>query len=177
MGCVRWPRLVACLAGMSVMSTPGTAAPPKPVDFAHDIVPLIQARCAKCHTNGTYKGAFSLDTREAILQLEDKVVEPGKSEESWLVELITTDDALTRMPPKGERLTAREVELVRAWIDQGLPWQAGFSFKSANDSYFAPLKPRRPELPAPRQASLQPIDRIIDAYYAAKKVKAPPGAG
>src|SRR3954454_8577177 len=28
------------------------AEPPKPVDFAHDVAPLIKARCAECHTNG-----------------------------------------------------------------------------------------------------------------------------
>ena len=37
------------------------------VDFAHEVVPILKNKCAGCHTNGTYKGGFSLDTREAIL--------------------------------------------------------------------------------------------------------------
>jgi hypothetical protein len=102
----------------------GTAAEePKPVDFAHEIAPLIKNRCSKCHTNGTYKGKFSLDTREAMLQSE--AVVPGKSQESDLVDRLTTDDPLLRMPPKGDPLTANEIAMVRAWIDQGAPGKKG----------------------------------------------------
>jgi mono/diheme cytochrome c family protein len=165
--------LVAWLVVAGAMAASVAAAPPGPVDFAHDIVPLIRQRCAKCHTDGTYKGAFSLDTREAILSDEDGVVEPGNGEESWLVELITTDDPTIRMPPKGDRLTAREVGLVKAWIDQGLPWQAGFSFKRDTSTYVAPLKPRRPPLPPAREGCAHPIDRIVDAYYTRHGVTAP----
>src|SRR5262245_19799780 len=39
----------------------------KPIDFAHDVLPLLKARCAECHTNCKYKGSFSLDTRDTIL--------------------------------------------------------------------------------------------------------------
>src|SRR5262245_3937509 len=62
----------------------------KPIDFAHDIVPLIRARCAKCHTDGTYKASFSLDTRE--MMLKKQAVVPGKSGESELIERVTSDD-------------------------------------------------------------------------------------
>ena len=33
----------------------------KKVDFGHDVVPILKARCAECHTNGKYKGSLSLD--------------------------------------------------------------------------------------------------------------------
>ena len=83
----------------------GRAAGDKPIDFAHDIAPLIKAHCAKCHTDGNYKGSFSLDTREAMLK--SKAVVPGKSGESELIERLTSDDPEFRMPPKGQRLTRR----------------------------------------------------------------------
>src|SRR5947209_3963653 len=132
-----WVWLVAWLLSVGVV-TPVPADAPKPIDFAHDIAPLIKARCAECHTNGKYKASLSLDTRESILKA--KVVVPGKSEESELVKRITSDDAEMRMPPKGDRLTAKEVALLKTWIDQGLPWQEGFTFKLA--AYVAPLKLR-----------------------------------
>src|SRR5262249_42702251 len=135
-------RLLACLVYLSAMALAAPAQPPKPIDFAHDIVPLIKTRCAECHTNGKYKGPFSLDTRETVLK--SKAVVPGKSGESELVKRITSGDAETRMPNKGEPLTARQIELFKAWIDQGLPWQEGFTFKGGD--YVAPLKPRRPTL-------------------------------
>src|SRR3954452_11886392 len=107
-------RLAALLALSLAPGAPAPAQPPKQVDFAHDIVPILKARCAECHTNGKRKGSLSLDTREAILTA--KAVVPGKSGESELFARITSKDAEVRMPPKGDRLSAREVELVRAWI-------------------------------------------------------------
>ena len=103
------------------------AQPEKPIDFAHDIVPILKARCAECHSNGTYKGSFALDTRETILQ--KKAAVPGKSAASEMVKRITSTEMDVRMPPKGPALTAKEVELVKAWIDQGMKWEDGFSFK------------------------------------------------
>src|SRR6266542_7081203 len=72
------------------------AQSPKKIDFAHDIVPIIKARCAECHTNGTYKGSLSLETRESILEAE--VVVPGKSGASDLIKRITSADPKVRMP-------------------------------------------------------------------------------
>ena len=42
------------------LAAPAGAAP-GPVDFAHDIVPVLKAHCVKCHTSGTYKGGFSFE--------------------------------------------------------------------------------------------------------------------
>jgi hypothetical protein len=134
------------------------------------MAPLIKARCGECHTNGKHKGSFSLDTRAAVLK--SKAVVPGKSGESELVKRITSDDPDARMPPKGNRLSARDVELFRAWIDQGLPWQEGFTFTTP--AYVAPVKPRRPTLPPAHDGHTHPIDRILDAYYAQHHVTPPP---
>ena len=76
------------------------------------------------------------------------------------------------MPPKGEPLTAKEVALLEAWIDQGFAWEDGFTFKGAD--YVAPLQ-AAPADPAagPRRAATIPIDRIVDAYFAQHKVSPP----
>jgi hypothetical protein len=150
---------------------PSQAGQKKPIDFVHDIVPIIKARCAECHTNGKYKGSFSLDTRESMLK-SDAVV-AGSSAESELVDRITSvNDPEFRMPPKGEWLTAKEVKLMKDWIDQKLPWEAGFTFKAGD--YVPPLKPRRPELPAARDGQNHPIDRILATYFAEHRVEPPP---
>ncbi len=136
------------------------------VDFAHEVVPLLKARCAECHTNGKYKGSLSLDTREEILKA--KVVVPGKSAASEIINRVTSTDPEERMPPKGPPLSAKEVALLRAWIDQGLRWDVGFSFKVS--AYVPPLQPRRPELPP---GTGHPIDRIVEKYYQQHKVEPP----
>jgi hypothetical protein len=161
--------LAGLVAGIGLTGTLRAADKPPTVDFAHDVVPLLKARCAKCHTNGEYKGSFSLDTREAILKA--KAVVPGNSADSELFQRITSDDPKTRMPSKGEPLTAKEVALLKAWIDEGLKWEEGFTFKTA--AYVAPLKPRRPALPPAHAGRDHPIDRIVDVYLAKNQV-APP---
>ncbi len=138
-------RILVGLLALACPLPPACAAEPasKPIDFAHDVVPILKARCGECHTNGKHKGSLSLDTRAAVLRA--KVVVPGKSGDSELVKRITSRDPDERMPPKGERLTDKEVALLRAWIDQGLPWQEGFTFQA--NAYTPPLQPRRPVLP------------------------------
>lgn len=165
-----WPMIVAALGIGAVLSGSVRAQATKPVDFAHDLVPVIKIRCAQCHTNGTYKGSFSLDTRDAMLQ--STAVVPGKSAESDIIERITSDDPDLRMPPKGDRLTAKQVEMFRTWIDQGADWEPGYSFKDSN--YVPPLKPRRVELPPAREGRTHPIDRILDAYHGKQGIEASP---
>src|SRR3954452_14976590 len=120
-------RLAALLALSLAPGAPAPAQPPKKIDFAHDIVPILKARCAECHTNGKYKGSLSLDTREALLK--SKAAVPGQAAASELIRRVSSSDPAERMPPKGPALSAREVDLLRAWVDQGLAWEPGFSFR------------------------------------------------
>src|SRR5262245_24876842 len=164
----RTGRGVAVAAGL-IGLTVGTARSAPPVDFSHDIVPIIKARCAECHTNGKYKGSFSLDTREDVLA--SKAVVPGKSGESELYMRIITTERTSRMPNKGEPLTPKQVALVKAWIDEGFKWEDGFNFKAA--TYVPPLKPRRVKVPPAREGLDHPIDPILAAYRSANKLPDP----
>jgi hypothetical protein len=139
------------------------------VDFAHEVVPLLKERCGKCHTNGTYKESVSFDTREALL--ETGAVEPGDSSASYLIDLVTSDDKELRMPPEGPAISAEEVEVLRRWIDAGLPWEEGFTFRE--NVYEAPLRPRRPELPPAEAGVENPVDRIVLHYWRERGVKPP----
>ena len=159
--------LANCAALAAGMTLPGQAQTPKKIDFAHDIVPILKARCAECHTNGKYKGSFSLDTREEILKAKKAVV-PGKSGQSELFKRITSNDPDFRMPSKGKALTAKEIELIKDWIDQGLPWEQGYTFKVS--AYVPPLKPRRMVLPPALEGLEHPIDRILAVYQTQHKL-------
>ncbi|HEX3869847.1 MAG TPA: DUF1549 domain-containing protein, partial [Pirellulales bacterium] len=152
--------IAVTIAGASVCAA-------EPVDFAHDIAPIIKRRCASCHTDGTYKGSLSLDTRKAML--ESEAVVPGHAKQSDLLERITSDDPDTRMPPKGKRLLAREVAIVKRWIDEGAAWPEELTFKK--DEYIAPLRPRNVELPPARPGCEHPIDRILAEYFRKQNVE------
>lgn len=146
---------------------------PKVIDFSHDIAPIFQKRCAKCHAGTQKKGGFSINTRQSLLSGGDggPAIVLKKSAESELIERVSTSDAALRMPPEGERLTASQVDLLRRWIDEGLPWEDGFAFGKSFRQ--APLEPRRPPVPAGRESLTNPIDRFIAPYFAARKFDAP----
>lgn len=143
------------------------------VDFSHQIVPLIRKHCGDCHTGDKLKGGFSMNDRAALLHGSENgpVVEPGKTEKSLLLEVVTTTDEDLRMPPKGDGLSSAEAELLKQWIAEGLPWESGFAFKAP--AYEPPLKPRTVTLPATVDGRENPVDRLIDAYFAKHKLTRP----
>ncbi len=166
--------LAAGLAGLIALAPiQGVAADADPVppriDFSHEIAPVIKNRCVRCHADGTYKGAFSLDTRESAVK--SKAIVPGKATESELVERLQSNDPEFRMPPEGKRLSPAEVARFSAWIDQGLTWEPGFTFKTG--AYVAPLLLKKVDLPPPHAGRDHPIDRIIDAYQVSKTIPTP----
>lgn len=143
------------------------------VDFSHQIVPIIREHCAECHTGDKKKGGLSMNDRKSLLDGSENgpVVIAGQSAKSSLIEAVTSTDPDVQMPPKGKRLPAEQVALLKQWIDEGLVWEEGFAFKKP--AYEPPLKPRKPELPTVVDGRTHPIDRIIDAYLAQKKLPRP----
>jgi mono/diheme cytochrome c family protein len=143
-----------------------------PVDFARDIQPIFEASCVKCHGRGKDKGGFRLDTRATFLTGGDNgpVATAGQSAESYLIELVSGLDPENVMPVKGSKLTAKQVGLLRGWIDQGLSWEAGITFAKPPP---VNLHPRRPGLPPARRGLENPIDRFLEPYFA--RHKANPG--
>lgn len=131
------------------------------IDFSHQIVPILKQHCVTCHGGREREGDFSINSRSIVL--ESGVVTSGDASESRLLDLITSDDPDIQMPPSDRpRLSQKEVELIRRWIDRELPWESGFSFEIS--SYEPPLRPRRVELPDAVDGRNHPIDRILDAY-------------
>lgn len=131
------------------------------VDFDKHVKPILQAHCLKCHSRGKFKGGLSLETREAVLRGGENgpAVVLGKSGESLLIELVAGLEPDRRMPERGEPLSAEQVGVLRAWVDQGLRWPEGLSFGFRQ----APVAPRTPEIPpAPPGSSLEnPVDRFV----------------
>lgn len=144
------------------------------LDFAHDVAPILQKRCAKCHTGTQKKGGLSLNTRQSLLAGGDTgpAAVPRKSAESSLVERVSSDDPDLRMPPEGERLTQAQIDILRRWIDADLPWEDGFAF--GKSSRQAPIAPRRPEVPdgPAGRVSANPVDRLLSEYFAKHLVAA-----
>src|SRR5437660_709349 len=145
------------------------ALPPpaaRKIDFAQEIKPIFEASCIKCHGRGRTKGDLSIESRDTLLKGGESgpAIVPGKSEESRVIELVAGLDPDSVMPQKGKRLTPEQIGLLRAWIDQGAPWDPSISFAKPPP---ANLFPRKPELPPARKGIVNPIDRILQPYYEA----------
>jgi hypothetical protein len=147
-----------------------------PVDFAHEVVPILRGHCAECHAGDKKKGGLSMNTRASLLEGGENgaVVVAGQAAKSKLLEAVVSADPDVRMPPKGDRLTPAEVATLRAWVEQGAPWTEGFAFKQP--AYEPPLRPRRPVLPEPKAGRAHPIDRVLDGWLAQKGAPTPPVA-
>jgi hypothetical protein len=159
----------ALFMAMAATGTLRADAAATKVDFAHDILPILKEHCLECHGGHRHEGDFSINTREAIL--DAGAVELGDAGSSYLIELVTSDDPEVRMPKEKPPLSEAAVKTLRAWIDERMPWEAGFTF--APSDYEPPLRPRRPEFPPAADGRTNPVDRILDAYLAQNGVPRP----
>jgi hypothetical protein len=89
---------------------------------------------------------------------------PGQGKASLLVAKMEGKKGM-RMPPSGPPVDAAVIERIRLWIDQG----AKFEGSNSISGRIAPLAPRTPAVPG--GSAPNPIDRFIEAYFAAKNVK------
>ena len=169
------PRRLACLLGWAIAPLLLAAEPPsadaisklppatsRKVDFVRDIQPVLESSCIKCHARGKAKGGWRVDTRAEALKPSDSgpAIVPGDSTRSRLVHLVAGTDPDDVMPQKGTRLTPEAVGLLRAWIDQDLPWPDSVSFAKPPARNLAP---RRPEIPGTPDAN--PVDALVDRYF------------
>ena len=161
-----WQIIAVLVTSLGFAATPIPREMPDPikkiVDFASDIKPILEKNCTKCHANGKSKGGFSIDHVHSVEAGGDSgpAIVKGKGSASLLVNLLLSNDPDELMPAKGDRLLLTEVALLRAWIDQGLQWEKGFTFAKFRN---APLAPRKVELPQGPESN--PIDRILSPYY------------
>ena len=94
------------------------------VDFDREIRPLLQERCVECHGSKKVKANLRLDAKMHAVKGGESgpAFVAGNPAKSLLFDRITTQDAETKMPPKGEPLTSAQTEKVRQWIAEGAVW-------------------------------------------------------
>lgn len=141
--------------------------PTRTVDFRREVYPILKARCFLCHQGEDPEGGYRLDVRAEILGETNAypLAIEGHSSKSRIMRRINADDtSRRRMPPKGERLSEHEVEILQRWIDSGLAWDDGLlpSPDLKSDHWaFQPIK--RPSLP---KTSTHWIRNKVDLFIA-----------
>jgi len=149
-------------------------------DFGRDIAPLFERHCLACHGPLQQMSGLRLDQKSAALHggQSGAVIVPRDSAGSRLIRLVGgTDPSQKVMPPVGARLTADEIGLLRAWIDQGAEWpetQAG----AARPAHWAFQKIAHPSPPAVRDRAWprNPIDDFVLARLESEGVAPSPEA-
>lgn len=90
-----------------------------PVSFYRQVRPILQRSCTGCHQPAKAGGKLVLTSYATLHAGGEKgaSVEPGKPEESLLIETISGDKPL--MPQKADPLTKAQVALIAQWIKEG----------------------------------------------------------
>ena len=113
----------------STVTPPATTPPaiPKDLEYNKNILPILEARCWDCHGKGVAKGGVAFDhvaeliVKEPLVKSKQlPIILVGKPGSSAMMKAIQKPmTAKGHMPPKGARLTADQIALIEAWIQQG----------------------------------------------------------
>src|SRR5439155_13562701 len=150
---------VVCLVSRQPTTAAPAQQPSKGVDFDREIRPILSDNCFACHGPDERQrmAGLRLDTKEGAFADRGgyQVIVPGKASESKLYQKISAKDDAVRMPPPGfeRNLTAKQIELIRQWIDQGAKWEQQWSF----------VPPKQSPLPQVKDSAWprNPIDHFI----------------
>ncbi len=166
--CLRLGFIVLLLSlGWVVGPLDAVAAP----QFERDIVPILKAKCIRCHGGEDFHAELDLRTLGSLLKGGEsgEVVVRGKPKQSLLLQRIIDGE----MPPEDvEQLTPDEVNLLSQWIVAGMstekPTQGlTSSFVSDEDRRFWAFRPlARPAVP--RLSDMRQIRTPIDAFVLRK---------
>ena len=152
--------LLAVLMPNALMAT-------EPVNYLRDVKPILQERCFACHGALKQEAGLRLDTAALIIQGGDSgaAIEASNAKRSLLIDRVSAEDEADRMPPEGESLSPQQVELLRAWINEGAKSPKDEQPEADPTKHWAFQKPVRPVAPdlKDQQQTVNGIDRFIVA--------------
>ncbi|HVC96528.1 MAG TPA: PSD1 and planctomycete cytochrome C domain-containing protein [Pirellulales bacterium] len=143
----------------------------RPIDFVKDVQPILASRCYSCHGPDKQKSGYRLDVKAIALEGGDSggSIIAGNSAVSPFIHYVAGLDEDLRMPAEGDPLTAEQVGILRAWIDQGAVWPdaADNPLEDQRKHWaFQPLS--RPVPPAASEGRADWVRNPIDAFISAK---------
>ena len=140
---------------------PAPTSPARRIEFARDVYPIFEGSCHSCHGSQQQLGGLRLDSRQSALAggQSGRVIESFSPTESPLYQRVAGLNDLARMP-MGGALRDEQIELIRAWIEQGAKWPEGLGkWASEEPKHWAFVAPKRPSLP-PVAGKAWPVNEI-----------------
>ncbi len=155
--------------------------------FETRIRPLLTKNCYKCHSADSLKvkGELLLDTRDGLLKggATGPSIVPGDPEKSLLIKAVRYTDPDLQMPPKGEKLSAEQINDLVTWVKMGAPdprvgktAAAVGNVKGKDHWSFKPIL--KPAVPSVREADrvANPVDAFVISTLESQGMKLSPPA-
>lgn len=120
------PTLLFTLLCFVIVAPAARSQQAKVPTYWQDIRPVLRKNCSFCHAGRHVKkldvsGGLALDNYDAIQQaIKKKILKPGDSEHSVVVQRILSKDVKKRMPLDDDPLPGDKIALLRRWIDTGV---------------------------------------------------------
>ena len=159
LGAFTIPRTI--LLSLSLALT--TASAQDKITYQDNVLPLIEANCAKCHNADKKKADLDLTSYQGALQGSGSgpVLVSGNPDASKLWKALTHAEE-PNMPPNRPRLPDKELALFKQWIAGGLLESANGKavpvLQSESELALKPGSAERPEGPPPMPADLRPAN-------------------
>jgi WD40 repeat protein len=104
------------------------AASAKPISFMRDVAPILVENCIACHNPRKSESKYVMTTFAQLAkggqQGEGVTLEPGKPDESNLIELIRPGGQ-PRMPYKQDPLPPEKIATIERWVTEGAKYDGG----------------------------------------------------
>lgn len=139
--------------------------------FQQAVAPAFQASCVKCHSDSKARGGLSLSSATGLKKGGENgpVVEPGKPDESRLLEVLLGDKP--EMPQNAPPLDQKTVKAIAEWISTGAAWPAEIQLTDKSGTAEKPLwsiQPMQPvAIPVLNESQKAWARNEIDAFIAA----------
>ena len=155
--------LLSFAVGIASVSTSVVA---DELQYNRDIRPILVDNCFACHgaDSAARKADLRIDQRDAAIDFGTIV--PGDADESEMIRRLLTDDPDELMPPPEtkKKLTPKQIETLKQWINEGAEYELHWSY----------LTPSRPELPniepIINAAKLQPDEKARLKQWASNPI-------
>jgi hypothetical protein len=162
---IAWLLLAVPCASVEALAADAPKTTKAELTFEKDILPIIKAKCIRCHAGVEPKAGLNLTSPSSLLTggKSGAALRIRAAESSLLYEMVSSE----KMPPVGQKLTAAEKGLIRKWINDGASGVSNAATLDRSDDIteadlWSFLPPARPTVP-----SVQHRDRVqnsIDAF-------------
>ncbi|WP_439585261.1 DUF1549 domain-containing protein [Dyadobacter bucti] len=153
-----------------ILTNNGALNPQQIQELNVEVRTILAHNCYSCHSETKTKGDLRLDSKDAIMKggEDGVVVIPNHPDKSEMIRRISLPKGHKEaMPTKGKRLTEREINVLKFWIEKGALWPDG---KEKSIYRVAALEPRMPVLPPASGDLVKPVDRLVNAYFQKNKI-------